>query len=64
MLTASCSPSATTTFGEEPMSRSNNSRKGSTNKHGKRHAQCGDKNCEYCARNFHHATKKGKVNAE
>jgi hypothetical protein len=46
------------------MSRSNNSRKGSTNKHGKRHAQCGDKNCEYCARNFHHATKKGKVNAE
>jgi hypothetical protein len=47
------------------MSRSHNSRKGSTNRHGKRHHICRDgTNCPYCMRNLTHATLRRKPKLE
>jgi hypothetical protein len=41
------------------MSRSNNSRRGSTNKHAKRHHNCAVVGfCDYCQGNFKHAERK------
>lgn len=42
------------------MSRSRNSRKGSTNKHTKRHGGCGP-GCSYCQSNYTIATLRQKA---
>jgi len=44
------------------MSRSNNSRRGASNHHGRRHHVCQEGvSCPYCRNNFKHVVKKQRL---